>query len=117
MGVVEGCPQFVDWICKMPSLLLLVAAVLFPISFMIVQAQIFQCLNGGAGPCIDGVCMVPSQRCINTTLGELCCEISQIAPLGVGVGGVTTSKRKLSCIFYWCPCFQLQCPVLLKTQK
>ncbi|KAK6758511.1 hypothetical protein RB195_015999 [Necator americanus] len=41
-------------------------------------AQIQTCRDGGVGPCINGTCQLASQLCINTTMGELCCEVSQI---------------------------------------
>ncbi|KAK5968604.1 ShK domain-containing protein, partial [Trichostrongylus colubriformis] len=34
--------------------------------------------------CIDGACANASFQCINTTTGEVCCELSQIAPAAAG---------------------------------
>ncbi|VDL65901.1 unnamed protein product [Nippostrongylus brasiliensis] len=48
------------------------------LSWTLTRAQFYSCLNGGTGPCINGQCVDATQQCINTTAGEICCEISQI---------------------------------------
>ncbi|KAK6758518.1 hypothetical protein RB195_016005 [Necator americanus] len=43
------------------------------------QSQyVLTCGNGGVGICIAGGCSSPTQLCITTVSGPMCCEVSQI---------------------------------------
>ncbi|VDO05100.1 unnamed protein product [Haemonchus placei] len=71
------------------------ATVLVLTPTIVVHAQLSECLNGGIGrefenifietvatACINGACVNSSYRCITTSVGQVCCEISQIRTVG-----------------------------------
>ncbi|XGW06519.1 hypothetical protein V3C99_016655 [Haemonchus contortus] len=66
----------------MATVLFLLVTVLLTTSTIVVQAQLSECLNGGIGPCINGACVNSSYRCITTSVGQVCCELSQIRTTG-----------------------------------
>ncbi|XGW06736.1 hypothetical protein V3C99_016786 [Haemonchus contortus] len=68
----------------MATLLFLIFITVLPTSFLVVQAQLSECVGGGGGPCINGLCLTPGLVCIKTTGGDICCEPSKIRPVSPG---------------------------------
>ncbi|KAK6015246.1 hypothetical protein OSTOST_19331, partial [Ostertagia ostertagi] len=39
-----------------------------------VRAQLLYCKVDSSGPCVSGMCPLPTDQCINTQSGEVCCN-------------------------------------------